>query len=259
MTSSLYVGSVRHRRLGTPKHEFRYRLFLTCLDLAELPELFARRWFWSLEKPNLASFRRADFLGEPDVPLDEAVRSLVKERTGRRPAGPIRLLTTLRSWGLSFNPVSFYYCYDAAGEIVDTIVAEITNTPWGERHAYVLPRETATEQEPMVRHRFAKDFHVSPFIDMDVVHDWRFSEPGERLSVQMENLEQGRRTFDVTLSLERREWTGVQLARCLAAHPFMSAKIVAGIYWQALRLYLKRAPFFPHPKHRAATAARRAP
>ena len=259
MDSCLYLGSVRHRRHGRPEHQFRYRLFLAYLDLAELPELMADRWFWSLETRNLASFRRKDFLGDPALPLDESVRSLVQEETGHRPEGPIRLLTSLRYWGLSFNPVSFYYCYDADGQAVESIVAEITNTPWGERHAYVLPTERALEQEPIVRHRFAKDFHVSPFIGMDVVHDWRFSEPGRRLTVQMENLEEGRCSFDATLSLERREWSGPQLARCLAAHPFMSGKVVAGIYWQALKLSLKGAPFFPHPSRRAASAARRLP
>lgn len=257
MNSCLYVGSVRHRRFGTPSHEFNSRLFLAYLDLDELPEAFNGRWLWSHERRNVASFHRADFLGDPDLPLADAVRSLVRERTGRTPEGPIRLLTSLRYWGLSFNPVSFYYCYDAAGEQVESIVAEITNTPWGERHAYVLSREIGLEEGGLVRHRFAKAFHVSPFIDMDVIHDWRFSEPGSRLSVQMENHASGARSFDATLLMERRPWMSPQLARCLASHPFMSGKVLAGIYWQALRLRLKGAPFFPHPKHRTATTNRR--
>jgi DUF1365 family protein len=257
VNSCLYVGSVRHRRFGTPSHEFDYRLFMTFLDLDELEEAFAGKVFWSLESPNAASFRRADFLGDASVPLNEAVRELVQQRTGRSPQGPIRLLTSLRYWGLSFNPVSFYYCYDASDERVECVVAEITNTPWGERHAYVLPLGEGAEEGRLMRHRFAKAFHVSPFIGMDVVHDWRFSEPGERLSVQMENFEEDARTFDATLMMERRPWTSAELARCLASHPFMSGKVVAGIYWQALRLRLKGAPFFPHPKHRIAAAAGR--
>ena len=139
MQSCLYNGWVRHRRFAPRAHAFRYRLFMAYLDLTELDHVFRGRWFWSTRRPALAWFRRADYLGNPSVPLDQAVRDAVERDTGMRPRGPIRLLTHLRYFGHGFNPVSFYYCFDPADTRVETIVAEITNTPWAERHAYVLP------------------------------------------------------------------------------------------------------------------------
>ena len=129
MTAScLYTGHIRHRRSGPRRNDFRYRIYLAYLDLGELPTLFAGRWLWSARRPALAWFRRADYLGDPQVPLDTAVRDRVEAQTGHRPQGPIRLLTHLRQFGWSFNPVSFYYVFDDSGEHLETLVAEITNT-----------------------------------------------------------------------------------------------------------------------------------
>src|SRR5688500_4198941 len=167
MKSALYTGWIRHRRFGPAKNEFRYRIFMSYLDLAELPALFDRRWLWSARGPALAWFRREDFLGPQDVPLDEAVRAVVQERTGLAPRGPIRLLTQLRFFGYSFNPVSFYYVFGEDSRL-ETIVAEITNTPWKERHVYVLPITGAARVGSHAwRFGFAKEFHVSPFMPMD--------------------------------------------------------------------------------------------
>ena len=159
--SCLYVGSVRHRRHTPRAHAFRYPLFLAYLDLAELDTVFRGRWLWSARRFALAWFRRRDHLGSPAMPLDQAVRDLVERHSGRRPQGPIRLLTHLRYFGYCFNPVSFYYCFDAQGEQVETVVAEVNNTPWGERHCYVL------DGEPRLRYRTSKAMHVSPFMPMD--------------------------------------------------------------------------------------------
>jgi DUF1365 family protein len=245
--SCIYEGHIRHRRLGPVAHTFTYRAFLMYVDLEELPALFRDRWLWSADRPALASLRRTDHLGDPAEPLEHAVRTLVHERVGRRLEGPIRLLTNLRYFGYCFNPVSFFYCYDASGQRVETIVAEVHNTPWGEMHPYVLDRSHSMSAGSRQRFRFKKVFHVSPFMDMNVDYDWRFVHPGEQLVVHMENQRDGARFFDATMTMVRREITGVNLARVLCRYPLMTAKVSAAIYYQALRLWMKRAPFHPHP------------
>jgi hypothetical protein len=161
------------------------------------------------------------------------------------------MLTHLRYFGYCFNPVSFYYCYDATGENVDTIVTEIHNTPWGEEHLYVLTRGLNEHPLPDWRRlRFDKAFHVSPFMDMDIHYDWRFRVPGPKINVHMINLQQGRPIFDASLSLERRPMSRPNLSRVLLAYPLMTLKVTTMIYWQALRLLLKKAPFYEHPKTR---------
>ncbi len=150
MNSCIYEGYVRHRRFRPVQNAFQYRLFLMFLDLAELPTIFEDRLLWSGDQVNLAYFRRKDHLGDSKVPLEQAVRDLVEERVGRRTTGPIRLLTHLRYFGYCFNPVSLYYCYDQADQHVETIVAEIHNTPWGEEYCYVLG-EDLNERAPRKR------------------------------------------------------------------------------------------------------------
>ena len=242
MQSALYEGTLRHRRFSPVAHAFEYPLTLASLDLAELDDVFRGRWAWSTSRPALAWLRRADYLGDASIPLDEAVRAHVERELGFRPSGPIRLLTQLRTFGVSFNPVSFYYCHGDEGR-VEAVVAEITNTPWGERHAYALRRPGNGK----LRFGFAKRFHVSPFMPMDQHYDWRFSEPGPRLAIHMVNSRDGVRVFDATLRMRRREITSWSLAATLARYPFAPVRVLAAIYWQALRLWARGAPFHSHP------------
>lgn len=248
--SALYTGWVRHRRLAPRAHAFSYRLFLLWLDLDEVERVFAGRWFWSARGPNLAWWRRADHLGDPAQPLAEAVRDEVARQSGVRPAGPIRLLTHPRYFGFGFNPVSLFYCYAADGETLEAIVAEVTNTPWRERHAYVLAMTAnlGTPKKPAFRQ--AKTFHVSPFLPMDLEYVWRLTRPGANLLLHMEDLEQGSKVFDATLNLHRQALSGANLARALLRFPFMTGQVMLGIYWQALRLWLKGMPVFDHPPAR---------
>ena len=243
--SALYEGTVRHRRVDPVDHSFSYPIFMTYLDLGELPEVLDPLHGWSARRPALARFRRSDHLGDPTIPLDECVRDLVANERGTRPAGPVRMLANLRYFGHCFNPVSFFFCFDAAGESVDAVVAEVNNTPWGESHAYVIG---GSDSSQVIRGRVAKDFHVSPLMGMDHVYEWRTTVPGEGLQVHIASHKDGELAFDATLSLERRELTPAIASKMLRRYPAMTAQVVARIYWQALRLRLKGAPWFPHPE-----------
>lgn len=271
VSSAVYVGRVRHRRVSPVRHAFAMPLHLVYLDLDEVEGLFRRRLLWSVGGPNLAWFRRKDYLGPRGKPLAEAVRDRVEGELGRRPSGAVRVLTQPRYFGCGFNPVSFYYCFE--GERLDAIVAEITNTPWRERHAYVLDARAAREGgKPggLLRFRFRKCFYVSPFMEMEIEYDWSFSEPGEGVFVHMNCRPEGGTTegagegtgddgagdasgqvrppkrFDATLTLARRELTGRRMAWILARYPFQTARVVGRIYFEALRLRLKQAPAYRH-------------
>jgi uncharacterized protein len=266
MHSALYTGSVSHRRRAPRRHLFRYPLFMVWLDLAELGEAFRGRWLWGVERRALAAFWRADHMGDPRLPLDRCVRDLVARATGRTPAGPIRLLTHLRYFGYCFNPVSFYYCYDQAGRAVETIVAEVNNTPWGERHCYVLGAEAAraaavpgTDATPVRRWLSDKQLHVSPFMPMDLQYEWQLSEPAAVLRVHMRCLRSAQPLLDATLTLRRRPLGGAALAATLLRFPWMTLRVISAIHWQALRLWLKRVPYHPHPALQARSDGRVSP
>ncbi|MFK3845477.1 MULTISPECIES: DUF1365 domain-containing protein [Stenotrophomonas] len=244
--SAIYRGEVVHRRHLPHAHAFRYPIAQLLLDLEEVDRVFDRRWLWSVGRRNLVEFRRSDYLGDPDQPLAEAVRDRVQGALGHRPLGPVRLLAHLRHAGHVFNPVSFYYCH-AVDETLECIVAEITNTPWKQRHAYVLPVADAQARGRALRWRFDKQFHVSPFMQMDCGYDWRFTVPGDDLRVHMQVWRDGQRQFDATQSMQRRALDGRGLAMVLARHPLMTLQVVGAIHWQAMRLWLKRNPVHDHP------------
>jgi DUF1365 family protein len=143
------------------------------------------------------------------------------------------------------NPVSFFYCLDPTGENVIAVIAEVNNTPWGEQHVYIV--KGCSGSRNVVGHQIEKVFHVSPFMPMDMEYRMIFTPPGERLGVKIENYQDEKRVFDVSMLCEKKPITTWNLNRVLLAYPLISFKVIAGIYWHALRLFLKKVRFFPHP------------
>lgn len=251
MKSCIYTGHIRHRRFKPTTNAFRYRICTMFLDLNELPTLFDECALWSYESPNLASWRRRHYLGPRDLSLREAIRFRIEDAGFEDPGGPVRMLTQPGYFGYCYNPVSFYYCYDAEDKDVRIIIAEINNTPWDERHAYVLADRIDESDVPgKKRFKFDKIFHVSPFMPMSVKYDWRFTEPGESINIHMADVVEGEKHFDATLTLKRRELSCKNLNLMLVQYPLMTFKIVSGIYYQAFKLWLKKTPFYENPDRR---------
>ena len=231
--SALYWGTVRHRRFAERERTFEHGVAMAYIDLDELPSLFGGRL--AARGPGLVRFRRSDYFGHGDL------ATAVRERAGVGPGGPTRVLTHLRSFGHCFNPVSFYYCFDE-DEHLQALLAEVTNTPWGERQTYVLNgggRVLTGGSEKLM--------HVSPFFGMDQRYEWRVAEPGETLSVHIENHERGQKAFDATLALRRRELSRRTLAEMTAKYPFATLRILTLIYGHAAAIRLRGIRTHPHP------------
>ena len=255
--AAIYTGTLRHRRFRPVRHEFSYPVFLVLLDVDRIPELMRVSRIAGYNRWNWAGYDERDHFGDASLPLRERMRRDAAAHGVTLPDGPIFLLTNLRYLGYCFNPVSFYYCYGRGGRL-EMMLAEVNNT-FGETCNYWLTPEyeQATAQEApggtqdaerkVRRYETRKVFHVSPFLDLGQQYTWIFTPPGERLVAHMKAGQKDGVLFDATLSLERRPWTARDLRRTLAEYPWMTAKVIAAIYWQALRLRMKGVPYLPHP------------
>ena len=245
--SRIAKGWVRHRRYSPKVNDFRYRVFMMYIDLDELPDLLDCSVLWGSKWFSFARYKRSDFWGDSAMPLKASILNEVDSQIGYRPTGSVRMLTNLRYFGYITNPLTTYYCYDA-DETLRAIVANVNNTPWGESHAYVLPVDTSVGKE-QAKHscEFQKAFHVSPFNPMNMQYRWVSHNPTNKIFIHLENWCEQQKIMDATLSLSAESISAKRLSWALIQYPFMTVKVVSLIYWQALKLWLKKVPFFSHP------------
>jgi uncharacterized protein len=241
MMSSIYQGSVTHHRLVPKPHKFTYKICMVYLDLDELGNIFDKIACWSDNgKKSLAYFKRSDYLRPHDLPLKDAVRAEIMSQRGMQHTGPVRMLTNLRAFGVCFNPVTFYYCFDESDTALQFVVTEVTNTPWLERHRYVVDlRQEKAELYP-------KQLHVSPFMGMDMQYEFNFKVPADFLTAAIHILKQ-ECLMRVHMCLKRQPITPPAMRKLLWRLGFINYKVVLGIYWQALKLFFKKVPIHDHP------------
>ncbi len=245
-TVALYEGTATHRRLTPVVREFSPRLFLAYLDVDALPGSLDQLPGWSARRRAAVRFRRRDFFDGRPGPLGDAVRELVEERLGRRPVGSVYLLAHLRTFGWLFNPLTVYYCWSADGRALDALVLEVTNTPWGERHWYVIDARADTGAQVV-----SKAMHVSPFLPLDVDYRVSWTAPGDRLHLDIAVVRDGETIFTASLALARRTLDRRHALGVLLRHPMLPLRVSAAIYRQALSLFLTRVPVYRHPSRTA--------
>lgn len=245
MHSKIGVGLVTHNRLTPKKHAFRYKVFQPLLDLDEMPRLFKPRWFWSYERRNIANFRRRDHVGDANEALKTTIQNAVHEQLQLALTGRVEMLANVRYFGLGFNPICLYFCYDSDDKL-QACVAEVSNTPWGEKVCYAMPVDG---QGPTYSwtHSNQKGLHVSPFMPMDMEYRWHITLNEELVNVVIENWRENRQAFVATMSLKFRPATGRALNRTLLRFPFMTLKVLIAIYWQAVKLVVKGLKVYDHP------------
>lgn len=242
MQSSIYVGTIAHHRRIPREHRFRYPFFMWFLDLDKIDRLPSLgRWF-SASRMALSRFHRPDYYGDPATSLASAIRERMEELTGKPVDGQVFGLLNLRTLGLYFSPVNFYYGYDGDGQL-SHFLAEVSNIPWNERHqySYYVKGDSLTPDHP-------KQFKVSPFNPLNQHYRWELTPPTEKVYVKIDVDDDRGHVFTARLELDRRELNTKSVSRELLKKPAMTVFVVAGIYWQALKLYLKGVPYIPYKK-----------
>ncbi len=247
VASGFYCGQLRHRRFTPQRNEFTYPVFMAFFDIDNLPELMKISPWISYNRFNWASYDERDHLGDPKLSLRERLKIEAQSHGITIGSGKIFLLTHLRYLGYCFNPVSYFYFYNETDNLVD-VLAEVNNTPWGERHLYWMSQFTMESNGLIRTYQVPKAFHVSPFIPMDCRYLWSFEDPGSRLNIRIKEFQQNHFFFDVDLDLIHREWNAQEIRNILLTFPFMTLRVIMSIHWQALRLWLKRVPVQTHPK-----------
>ncbi len=246
LKSKVYTGNIRHRRFTPRDHSFNYSLYMLALDVDEIGQslapqgIFGYQWFRPLR------FVEKDYLESEPGTLKQRITNKVKQLGGSHNIERVVMLVQARCFGVYFSPANFYFCYDDQDCCVQ-MLAEVSNTPWNERHYYLVDLINTQSSE--------KDFHVSPFMDLNMHYHWRIKPPeqmSDKLLIHIENKRHSEdnnteeKIFDATLTMKKQGFTQKELWHVWSTLPVMTIKMVAGIYWQALKLFIKRIPFIGH-------------
>ena len=244
--SAIYEGKLFHERIQPKSHKFTYSVFMMYCCLSELDEILALSPLWGKGRLNLARFCRSDFHGNPNLSLEDSVKNTVSEQLGFRPDGDVFVLANLRYFGFIMNPLVTYYCYNSSDQLV-AILAEVTNTPWGESHAYALK---VGENDRVFKTEFKKAFTVSPFNVNDMKYSWQSNLPHKNLSISISAKENDRSIVNAALTLKQKDINASVMHSVLIRFPFHTLKVCLGIYWEALKLFVKGVPFLGKNKYR---------
>lgn len=237
-------GWVKHTRTEPVDNTFTYSIFKPLVDLDQLEQAVQTSRWWSIGRFNLASYKRKDHFGDPDKPLADCVRDTLAAELGRPITGKVLMLAHWRYFGYAINPITMFFCFNDTGQL-DGVLSEVTNTPWGEKCTYALNWDKNGEH--IQKFVTPKIMHVSPFLPMDMDYHWSIKATQEQIIVHLNNFQAGEKKFTATLSLHPKPWSKRNLNRVLWRYPFMTAKVVGLIYWQALKLWFKRVRVIDHP------------
>lgn len=238
MESGIYTGTVFHERFYPTQHAFDYRIVMLWLHLDEIDEVNQNVRGFSTSGFAPIQFKRSDYLGPTTLPLKKCVLDKMSELNGTTLEGDVFFLGQVRNFGIYFSPVNFYFLRQQ--HTFTHMLAEVSNTPWNERHYYLVDLDTQADSE--------KVFHVSPFNPIDMTYKWRIAQPSSHCNIALECHKQGKH-FSAGVNLVRQEMNSTNLKRVITRIPVMTVKTIVGIYWQALRLWLKRTPIYTHPKN----------
>jgi DUF1365 family protein len=236
--SSLYQGTVTHSRFTPVKHSFTYKITLFWLKLDEIEKLNKEVSFFSSNKPAWVRFKQTDYLDNDSTPLESQVRNKMSTLSGMTLKGDVYMLGQLRTLGMYFSPVNFYFLRHKEQTEFSHMLAEVSNTPWGEKHCYLVDMAAQEDNK--------KVFHVSPFNPIDMQYRWNVNQPNERFAMRLSCI-RGEKHFEAGLSLSRQPLTSQTLRKALLKVPSFTLMSLIGIYWQALKLFIKGAPIYDHP------------